>query len=68
MIVCNKCGCNNENAALSCVTCGHKLQSLRGPTPGDDNEVDAVPLAEEEIDYRDLLGRDGYFRKHLEVV
>lgn len=66
MIVCNKCGCSNEDDARSCASCGHKLQSLRGSVPEDGREGGPVLFAE-EVGYRDLLGPGGYFRKHLEA-
>lgn len=66
MIICNKCGESNADEERLCLTCGHKLQSLR--CQGTDEDAAKPPLlAEERIDYHDLLGREGYFRKHLEA-
>lgn len=35
MITCNKCGQKNNNAAKTCSSCGHKLQSGRKRANGD---------------------------------
>jgi len=68
MIVCNKCGQSNVDEERLCRSCGHKLQSLRGQTgENGDGAVPPASLADERIGYRDLLGQEGYFRKHLEA-
>lgn len=33
MIVCTRCGVNNPDEGRLCVSCGHKLQSMRSPGP-----------------------------------
>ncbi|EPR43607.1 Zinc-ribbon domain containing protein [Desulfovibrio sp. X2] len=83
MIVCTRCGRDNPDDARICGQCGHKLQSGRQwgasdgrpgglrPEDGDpddffDDEGESG-LADESIPYRDLVGRGGVFRKHLEA-
>ncbi|EPR36113.1 Zinc-ribbon domain containing protein [Alkalidesulfovibrio alkalitolerans DSM 16529] len=65
MIVCTRCGSENPDDARFCAACRHKLQSVRREPSEDDAE--GAEFLSDHVEYHDLLGRHGPFRKHLEA-
>lgn len=63
---CPKCGCNNDDSSLYCITCGEALPrnapGLKPPPPGDDGTLGGL------IPYRNTPALVGYYLAVFSII